>query len=1211
MRPLKNTFLFKGTLSYLMVSGMLISALPAQAQVSQVPLLLGGGSVPGNLALVPSVEFPTVISVANLGAYNHASNYAGYFDSEKCYEYVKETFDHVFFGTIKGDDGGGYFTPTRFARNCTNAAEWSGNYLNWATTQTIDPFRKALTGGYRSVDTTSKTILEKATRAGSNSYFPYRFITSNTNRVTPFTTPQVESTVTEGNNYQKNKTVRIRTWNQHGPITTDYYSVRVEVCKNESLRESNCKQYGNNWKPEGLLQQYADSIRYSAFSYLNENGNQRNGGVLRAQQAYIGPITRTPGTTGEQVNSLVEWDTSTGILKPNPHNDSTGNSGVINYINKFGELTNSHKSNDPVSELYYTAIRYFKNQGNISAYSNITNDSQRDKFPVITNWEDPIQYACQKNVILGIGDVYTHEDRDLPPTGVGETLDIASWTKAVFDLEGITASPTGQFTGRGNSAHIAGLAYYANTTDIRPGDAKPGKQTVSTHWVDVRENQYLEPKNRNQYWLAAKYGGFKVPNNYTRGTALQESWWRTTAEILDSNDPRPDNFYVASDAENMVKSLELAFAQISEEMQSTLNTLASNSTRLETDTAVFQSSLNSRHWSGDLVAKKVDTSGNVSDTESWSVADRLNAVTPSSRKIFTSSPLAEAANSEHGLIATSALNFDWDLLTTEQQQQLMTDAEITANNDSVAQQRLQYLRGDRSLERTNTDQSQPFRQRANRLGDIVNSDPQYIGKQNYGYSLLRGSDWTTARNAYAAFQASKASRTEMLVFGANDGMLHLVKAGVGESDDGGAELFAFIPNSVFANLRSLANPNYSHRYYVDGSPLVADAWMGNGWKTLVAGTTGAGGNSVFLLDVTSTSNMGASNFLWEFSHPDMGHTIGQPAIVALPSGKFAVVVTSGYQNSATTSAKVWFLDVNDGSVLNTITIETEGSLGAPLLADINSDMVADRLYVGDTLGNLWRYDLNENGSASNPFNSSPLFVATDGSNRQPITAPLTSAFDEKGRHMVLFGTGSFMNVGDNEVPSSPQVQSFYGILDVSAPVSRSDLLEQEILVESTLNSVQARAISENSMGNEHKGWYLDLAWTAGEGATGAQGERVVSKATVRGERVLFTSMIPSSDPCASGGTSWITVLNLSSGSRLNYVYFDTNKDGDLDDGDTLTDPDGNPLPPSGISDPSDGATKSTAPLYSWLCYAGSGGTAKCIKVAASQLKGRQSWQEER
>ncbi|REM68880.1 hypothetical protein DSI38_03625, partial [Mycobacterium tuberculosis] len=36
--------------------------------------------VPGNLALALSVEYPTAISVANLGDYADASEYLGYFD---------------------------------------------------------------------------------------------------------------------------------------------------------------------------------------------------------------------------------------------------------------------------------------------------------------------------------------------------------------------------------------------------------------------------------------------------------------------------------------------------------------------------------------------------------------------------------------------------------------------------------------------------------------------------------------------------------------------------------------------------------------------------------------------------------------------------------------------------------------------------------------------------------------------------------------------------------------------------------------------------------------------------------------------------------------------------------------------------------------------------------------------------------------------------
>ena len=34
---------------------------------STTPLFLGGGDVPGNMVLTPSVEYPTINSVANLG----------------------------------------------------------------------------------------------------------------------------------------------------------------------------------------------------------------------------------------------------------------------------------------------------------------------------------------------------------------------------------------------------------------------------------------------------------------------------------------------------------------------------------------------------------------------------------------------------------------------------------------------------------------------------------------------------------------------------------------------------------------------------------------------------------------------------------------------------------------------------------------------------------------------------------------------------------------------------------------------------------------------------------------------------------------------------------------------------------------------------------------------------------------------------------------
>lgn len=1220
----------KTNASFLLTLCIAIAATPAQATVAQAPLLLGGGNVPGNLALVPSVEFPTVISVANISnTYSHSATYTGYFDSEKCYEYNRQQITHVFFGTISGNDGGGYFTPTRWSRTCNGAKEWSGNYLNWATTQTIDPFRMALTGGYRVVDTTSQTILEKATRAGRTNYFPDRQVTGDATitNISPYTSGTLASSVTSANsnassaiqNYQKNKTLRITNRNN-----TAYFSVRVEVCKNEALLEANCVRYGNIWKPEGLIQRYANDIRYSAFSYLNIDGNTRNGGVLRAQQKYVGQNMRVPGASGVSTNPDAEWSPTTGIIYANPHNDATGNSGVINYINKFGELTNAHKSNDPASELYYTALRYFKNQGNIAAYSNTTDEAQKDKFPVITDWSDPIQYACQKNVILGIGDVNTHEDRNLPYSD--DALNVNAYTQKVFDLEGVNKTANSVFTGRGNSAYIAGLAYYANTTDIRSNIA--GKQTVSTYWVDVREDRILEGKANNQYWLAAKYGGFKVPTDFgaalSRTSALDQAWWYTTSDMLalglDGNggtERRPDNFFVASDATNMVEGLRKAFAQISNEVQSTTASLATNSTRLETDTAVFQSRLDSRFWSGDLLARRVGSNGVVESNAAWSAAQKLDSLSSvDSRKIFTSTP-ATTAGASNELITTTGVNFTWNSLSNAQRALLQRTGESTT---TIAENRLAYLRGDRTNEITTEDRTKPFRQRGSRLGDIVNSDPQYIHNQDFGYSRLSWSNGAVG-TAYTAFRATDAyrTRTPMVLVGANDGMLHGFDARVGTTDatNGGNELFAYVPNSVFGNLINLTDPAYSHRYYVDGTPRASDVYINGGWKTMVVGTTGAGGKSVFALDITNPGNMGSNSVMWEFSHPDMGYTMGQPALVALPNQKFGVIVSSGYHDNAPENGKVWILDAANGSIIRQFQLPTTGNLGSPLAADTDYDQVADRVYIGDTLGNIWRIDLIGSTPSAwgvpSDLGSSPLFIAKDGSgNRQAVTAPLSSAFNDKNQHMVLFGTGSFYRNGDNEIPNNPPVESFYGVIDRGTPIDgRSTLLKQTVLKEDTVNGNRVRAISDNALTTQN-GWYIDLGWLEGTGATGAKGERVISKATLRTDRVIFTTMTPSADPCAFGGSSFIMAMNLSSGSRLNYVYFDSSGDGKLDAGDTTTIGDNQNIPWSGISGTNDGVVKGVTPLYKWLCFAGSSGaTPQCIPVAGSQRFGRHSWREVR
>ncbi len=103
----------------------------------------------------------------------------GYFDPSKCYSYEQNTAaNEVTNDPSKGDQS--YFKPRALTANhkCDGVASgrWSGNFLNWAVTAAIDPFRWAMTGGNRIIDTT-ETILQKNWQ-GNRGLFDDRALTA-------------------------------------------------------------------------------------------------------------------------------------------------------------------------------------------------------------------------------------------------------------------------------------------------------------------------------------------------------------------------------------------------------------------------------------------------------------------------------------------------------------------------------------------------------------------------------------------------------------------------------------------------------------------------------------------------------------------------------------------------------------------------------------------------------------------------------------------------------------------------------------------------------------------------------------------------------------------------------------------------------------------------------------------------------------------------
>lgn len=73
-----------------------------------------------------------------------------------------------------------------------------------------------------------------------------------------------------------------------------------------------------------------------------------------------------------------------------------------------------------------------------------------------------------------------------------------------------------------------------------------------------------------------------------------------------------------------------------------------------------------------------------------------------------------------------------------------------------------------------------------------------------------------------------------------------------------------MPTAVFSKLHKLTGKSYQgahHQFYVDGSPVVADVYIGGEWRTVLIGTLRAGGKGLFALDVTDPTGI---KLLWEF-----------------------------------------------------------------------------------------------------------------------------------------------------------------------------------------------------------------------------------------------------------------------------------------------------------------------------------------------------------
>lgn len=729
---------------------------------------------------------------------------------------------------------------------------------------------------------------------------------------------------------------------------------------------------------------------------------------------------------------------------------------------------------------------------------------------------------------------------------------------------------------------LADLAFLYWRTDAQPGlDNKvPPYNTVTSNEVRGTNtlSPYWNPRNDPATWqhLTGFYVGIGLSSalinpdwdgdtfagGYAGLAAGTTSWPVAGADNSVNQNNVYDlwhaainsrgEFFSAENASDLINSLGKVVTRITQSTSVGASQTVSP-TQVGDTTALFTyaPSFSSADWSGDVIKYQRTAT---TRTRIWSAAQQLDTRFATGNSAFTSRKVYMAKGG-------ALTDFAWANLNVDQQASLNKTSGGAI--DTYGSRRVNYLRGDRSLESPGATPA--FRPRSHILGDIVNSSPVVVDGPNSPIALMNA---TVGDNSYATFRTTNAARERRIYVGANDGMLHAF-------NDQGQEVYAFVPSAVIGNLNRLTERSYNgggHQSYVDNTPVVGDVYFNGAWRTVLIGTLRGGGRGIFALDITNPS---APLLLWEksdadASYKDLGFTYAQPVITRLHTGGWGVVVSNGY-NSAQDNAVLFVMNVADGSLIKALpasdNIAAPNGLSSPFVADVDGDLIADYAYAGDLHGNLWRFDLigtslTATAAADNfrvAFGGRPLYTTQASSLApgtvnvvQPITAsPSVVAHPSGTGHLVLFGTGKYLEASD-ALANTSKAMTLYGIWDrqtdgsaaSSTPVLTIANLQQQILgsdqrisytssagssVSSTANTISTTSVSYDAttVANGKQGWYLNLP---------LNGELVVNKPQLFSGTLLISSLIPSTDACTAGVTTYLYALDPYTGGNNNGLF---------------------------------------------------------------------------
>lgn len=599
-------------------------------------------------------------------------------------------------------------------------------------------------------------------------------------------------------------------------------------------------------------------------------------------------------------------------------------------------------------------------------------------------------------------------------------------------------------------------------------------------------------------------------------------------------------YFSAGSPESLARALAATMAAIRASTAAAAAAATSSQQPATGDNLLFSSRYRSLYWDGELEARRIDLAdGSVSPAVEWSAARQLaQRVGPASdsRSIWVPS-----RSSSNGLKP-----FTWDGLDADERAHFnglcpgepsrrfshCTQLGDEQQRQAGGERLLNFLRGHSGHEDRPEHVLRLFRKREQVLGAPVNAQPVHVGPPAFRY----------ADDHYAEFRDRiAADRAGIVYLAANDGMLHAFDAATGD------EHWAFIPTSVLPQLWRSADPAFGtgFRYLLDGTPVVGDicphaparTCTASEWRTVLVAGVGAGGREYYALDITQP---GQPAFLWRFSvddDSDLGHATLRPLITKRSDGRWVVVVSSGINNVDPGSGRgvLFVLDAATGQRLQRIDTGA-GSPATPAgLGQLNAwvdnllDNTAERLYAGDLLGNLWRFDISDPRPADATGVVALARFVRNGIAQPVTTRPELSAARIGGTTIALVSvaTGRWLGLSDAQDDS---VQSLYTLKDPLDSTGLGDVRSLPSLVRQQLSAGDAdglRTITRHPVDwTSASGWYVDFDTQPGSG------ERVNIDIEQQLGVLRVVTNVPDAEVCRPNAGSWLYSFAYLDGTYL-------------------------------------------------------------------------------